>query len=136
METLHPTEEQMKTFIKEMPAKTPFVMLNMLKFRDKARYADEEKNITGVQAYEQYAKETFFHLQKVGGKAIWMGDAQIPVIAPTEKYWDKVLLVQYPSVDKFMEMTQDPEYIKSALHRTAALEDSRLIPMLETMSER
>ncbi len=136
METLHPTKEQIKTFIKEIPENTPFVMLNLLKFRDKAQYPDGKKEITGIQAYEEYGKQTYHHLQKVGGKAIWMGDAQIPVIAPTGKHWDKVLLVQYPSVEKFMEMTQNPDYIKSAVHRTAALKDSRLIPMLETMSQK
>ena len=130
MNTIHPTPAQMERFVKEIPKDTPFVMLNLLKFRDIAQYDDTETEISGVEAYEKYSSETFFHLQKVGGRALWIGDAQSPVIGPVDKYWDKVLLIQYPSVAKFMEMTQNPEYIESAKHRTAALEDSRLIPML------
>jgi uncharacterized protein (DUF1330 family) len=42
------------------------------------------------------------------------------------------LLVRYPSLDAFLEMIDSPEYKSSVHHRTAAIDDSRLIPMLES----
>jgi uncharacterized protein (DUF1330 family) len=38
-----------------------------------------------------------------------------------------VLLVEYPSRAKFLEMAMNPEYLKIHAHREAALADSRLI---------
>jgi uncharacterized protein (DUF1330 family) len=64
----------------------------------------------------------------VGGGVFFMSPAHAPVIGP-EGEWDVVLLVQYPSRQAFLTMVADPEYQACAHHRTAALADSRLIPM-------
>jgi uncharacterized protein (DUF1330 family) len=37
------------------------------------------------------------------------------------------VLVEYPSVDAFRTMVADPAYAAVSIHRTAALDDSRLI---------
>jgi len=42
-----------------------------------------------------------------------------------------VLLVEHPSVEKFLEFAKNENYLKTAGHRTAALEDSRLLPMTQ-----
>jgi uncharacterized protein (DUF1330 family) len=49
------------------------------------------------------------------------------VIGPPDSEWDLVLLVQYPSRAKFLEMATNPEYLKIHAHRDAALADSRLV---------
>jgi len=71
-------------------------------------------------------------VKKLGGKPFWMGRVFACVIAPEGEEWDGALLVQYPSINAFMEMTALPEYRKCTVHRTAALEDSRLIATVET----
>ncbi|PHQ56461.1 MAG: hypothetical protein COA29_04190 [Porticoccus sp.] len=43
-----------------------------------------------------------------------------------------MLLVRYPSIDAFLEMINSPEYKKIVHHRAAAMDDSRLMPMLES----
>ncbi len=131
MASIHPEAEQLKTALKTIPADVPVVMLNLLKFRQDAVYPDGKTGITGAQAYARYAKEAFHHVKSVGGNPIWMGKVYAGIIAPPEEKWDQVLLVRYPSMEKFMKMATDPEYLKSAEHRTAALEDSRLIAMVE-----
>ena len=41
--------------------------------------------------------------------------------------WDEILLVEYPSAAAFAAMVTSPEYKAIVFHRTAALEDSRLV---------
>ena len=54
----------------------------------------------------------------------------MPVIGPVEERWDEVLLVEYPSVKAFLEMVNSDAYQSIVYHRTAALKDSRLIPII------
>lgn len=42
-------------------------------------------------------------------------------------------LVEHESVLKFMEFAQNEDYLKKAGHRTAASEDSRLLPTIEKL---
>jgi uncharacterized protein (DUF1330 family) len=49
------------------------------------------------------------------------------VIGPDSEQWDDAVLIEYPSREAFLEMLSQPEYQAAAPHRTAALEDSRLI---------
>ena len=60
-----------------------------------------------------------------------MGEAHAALIAPPEERWDEVLLVRYPSVAAFVGMLQQHDYQAATVHRTAALEDARLIATTE-----
>ena len=53
------------------------------------------------------------------------------VIAPEGEKWDDVLLVRYPSKQAFASMLADPEYREATQHRTAALQEARLVAMQE-----
>ncbi len=54
------------------------------------------------------------------------------LLGPTTERWDDALLVQYPSKQAFLRMIGDPDYQAITVHRTAALEDSRLIATTPT----
>ena len=58
---------------------------------------------------------------------LWMGAARFTLIGPDDERWDDAVLVEYPTKQAFLEMVMKPEYQASAVHRTAALADSRLI---------
>jgi len=109
----------------------PVVMLNMLRFRATAKYPDGsgQAACSGREAYARYGAAVLKHLQAVGGKPIFRGVAQLTFIGPKDEPWDDVLLVQYPSREAFLQMISDPDYLAASVHRTAALEDSRLIVM-------
>lgn len=66
-------------------------------------------------------------MSAVGGEVLFWGKAHAAIIAPEGETWDEMLLVQYPSIEKFVAMVMNPEYQKISLHRTAALEEARLI---------
>ena len=53
------------------------------------------------------------------------------LIGPQDKDWHLAVLVRYPSAGAFLDMTTSEEYLTIVAHRTAALEDSRLIAFHE-----
>ncbi len=61
---------------------------------------------------------------------MYSGKSEAAVIGPVDEKWDEVLLVEYPSIAAFQEMGFSDEYRSVTYHRTAALEDSRLIPII------
>jgi len=112
------------------------VMLNLLRFRDYADYSTTphlapQEPISGVAAYQLYIKHTLHHLKKSGGELIFMGKGGTFLIGPTSERWDAVMLVRQSSVNEFMAFASNPEYMEGMGHRTAALEDSRLLPLVE-----
>jgi uncharacterized protein (DUF1330 family) len=121
---VHPTEEQI-TKLMENSDDSPLVMLNLLRFKEHADGIDE--GVSGAEAYARYSAATEPFLRGVGGRLLQAIAARQSVIGPAEPEWDLVLLVEYPSRAKFLEMAMNPEYLKIHAHREAALADSRLI---------
>jgi len=119
---VHPTDEQIAGF-QEGDIDTPIYMLNLLKFKDKAEYADgRETPTTGEEAYGIYGKEVQAHIEKVGGKIMFAGDISRLMLGEVEDLWDKVAVAMYPSRKAMMTMIQAPDYKASAKHREAGLE--------------
>jgi uncharacterized protein (DUF1330 family) len=130
MPHIHPERSAIEALAK-LPDGEPVVMLNLLRFRSEAVYPDGSAHApcSGREAYARYGAEAIRHVQAVGGKPIWTGQAQQTIIGPSDEAWDEVLLVQYPSRQAFLAMTANAEYLACTVHRTAALADSRLIAM-------
>jgi uncharacterized protein (DUF1330 family) len=132
MQTVEPDPQQFLEATAGLPAGTPVTMLNLLRFRDVATYADGPADCSGREAYfTRYGAESIKHVKAAGGEVVWAGEARGSLIAPPGEEWDAVLLVRYPSIEAFLGMTQDPAYLECAVHRTAALADSRLIATVE-----
>ncbi|MCW8126177.1 DUF1330 domain-containing protein [Microbulbifer halophilus] len=131
MKTIDPNPDRFAELQEELPQGQPVVMLNLLRFREQADYKNGEPACSGREAYRRYGEKAVAHLQGVGAKLVWHGNAKASVIAPPDEQWDEILLVRYPSVEKFVEMVTDPDYRELAKHRTAALEDARLVASLE-----
>ena len=53
-------------------------------------------------------------------------------VGPSDESWDHVLLVRQASLDDFFAFASNPVYLEGLGHRTAALADSRLLPIEET----
>lgn len=119
-----PTEQQLASVVSSKD-EGPVLMLNLLRFKPMADGIDE--GVTGAEAYARYSAATEPFLRAVGGRLRAALAPQQTVIGPAESEWDLVLLVEYPSRAKFLEMAADPEYQQIHAHREAALADSRLI---------
>lgn len=117
----------------------PVVMLNLLRFRAHADYSASPhlapaQPIDGSTAYQRYAEHTLPLLRRRGGDVTFIGNGSAFLIGPSDERWDLALLVRHRSVADFMAFATDPEYLAGAGHRTAALEDSRLLPLVEVAS--
>ena len=131
MNTVDPDQGAFSRALKALPKDQPVVMLNLLACREQAVYDDDSEPCSGRQAYARYSAQAIKHVAACGGEVVFMGAAQVPLVAPPHEQWDEVLLVRYPSIEAFVGMVMNPEYQAFAKHRTAALRDARLIPMLQ-----
>lgn len=132
---LMPTQEAGRKFVMRQ-IQGSIVMLNLLRFRDIADYSDSpelmpKEPISGKQAYQRYIEHTLPFLTKSGGEILFMGEGGDFLIGPTTERWDVVLLVKQNSVNSFIAFESDKDYMKGIGHRTAALSDSRLLPIIE-----
>ena len=113
------------------PENTPIFMLNLLRYRKFADYGGrtDVAPCSGREAYhERYAPVTSRIMAADGTKVFWVGSVLAHLIAPVDESWDEILLVEYPDFAAFRNLVENPEYQADAVfHRTAALEDSRLI---------
>ena len=133
---LEPTQESGRAFF--MRGMTgSVVMLNLLRYRAIADYSASPqlapaKPITGEAAYRLYMEHTMPHLEKSGGKLMFFGRGGVFLVGPENERWDAAMLVRQASPAAFMAFASNAEYLAGIGHRTAALEDSRLLPLEES----
>ena len=126
---IDPGRDQFEAF-KKLPRDAPIMMLNLLRFRDKAAYEDG-REATGAEAYAEYGRASRPVFRRVGGEIVWRGKPELMLIGPNDKSWDLIFVARYPTAGAFLEMVTDPDYQLAVQHRQAALLDSRLIRTCE-----
>ena len=93
---VYPTFEQLTPLVQD-PTPGPIVMLNLLKFREKALYSDgRPDDISGREAYMRYVAEMRPIVEGAGGHILFAGSAKGLVIGEVEDLWDDVGIVEYP----------------------------------------
>ncbi len=129
MNFIWPDQAALADFLNQFPTGKPVVMLNLLKFRGEANYLPDQdaEPGTGPQAFMRYGEAVAPLLQACGGEQVWQGRPAAMLVGPQDKDWHLAVLVRYPSAQAFIDMVTSTEYTAVAFHRTAALEDSRLI---------
>ena len=116
-----PSEEQINGFLED-PNIGPISMVNLLKYKDKADYADgRDVNLSGKEAYMLYANEVISLITKYGGEFIFAGKVNRLMLGEVDEMWDEIAIAKYPSRKAMFEMTMDPEYQKIHIHRDAGL---------------
>lgn len=114
----------------------PVVMLNLLRFREVADYSADpdlapDRPISGREAYDRYIEHTLPHLEASGGSVLFQGDGGPFFIGPADDGWDLALLIEQNSIEDFFAFAENTDYLAGIGHRTAALADSRLLPLVE-----
>ncbi|HCQ67119.1 MAG TPA: DUF1330 domain-containing protein [Rhodobacteraceae bacterium] len=118
----------------------PVFMLNLLRVRT---FADDRhapgrapaKPVTGREAYARYEAGITPLLEASGGEVLFSGAGGAWFIGPDSERWDHALLARQASVAGFLAFAQDPRARELGHHRTAALADSRLLPLAESQAE-
>ena len=135
MKFINVTENAGKRFFSKKQ-EGPIIMLNLLKFKDLADYElfpdlKPPQAVSGKKAYDEYMKHTIPLLKEAGSSLIFMGRPDYYLIGPQEEKYDLMLLVKHESAASFLAFANDERYQEIAGHRSAALEDSRLLPIKE-----
>ena len=115
-------------------------MLNLLRFREVADYSATPAiaptaPISGAQAYDQYVAHTLPFLTEAGGEILFVGSGGDYLIGPPDERWDLAVLVRHRNQDSFLSFASNEAYLGGLGHRLAAIEDSRLLPLVETSAE-
>lgn len=131
---LEPTGEAGRAFMARQ-LQGSVAMLNLLRFRDVADYSATPHLapgdlISGAEAFQRYIEHTLPYLRESGGDLLFLGTGGHFLIGPPDERWDMAMLVQQQSVASFMAFASHEAYLAGiGGHRTAALEDSRLLPL-------
>ena len=124
---LQPTADQIRQF-RDRKTGEPIAMLNLLKFKSQAIYADgRPSTLTGEAAYKLYGQAFERIMVPKGAKVLYSGQVRGFLIGEGEGAWDAMDLIHYPSTDVMLAMLRNPDYQAAQLHRAAALEGQLLI---------
>jgi len=106
----------------------PIHMLNLLKFRDKAVYADgRATDLTGQEAYAIYGRAMTKLVSAAGGKLMFSAKVRGLLIGELDEQWDSVGIMMYPSFKAMAAITSSPDYAEIHVHRDAGLAGQVLI---------
>ena len=130
---LEPTQDSGRAFV-QRGISGEVVMLNLLRFRAVADYSAHPElapatPISGAEAFDRYIAHTLPFLRESGGELLFLGAGGRFLIGPADEHWDHAALVRQSSVQSFMAFASNAAYLAGIGHRTAALEDSRLLPL-------
>ncbi len=100
----------------------PISMVNLLKFKEHAEYADGRKTtLTGREAYQIYGRGVAKLITEYGGTVTFVGDVTFLALGQVDDLWDEVAIAQYPSQVELWQMSTSPGWQELAVHRAAGL---------------
>ena len=114
-------EEQTKAMLEAGPD-GPIVMVNLLKYREKAEYPDgRNTDLSGREAYAIYGQAVAKLIQAHGGRVVFAGNVSHLTIGAVDELWDDVALAEYPNRGALVAMSTSAAYAEIAPHREAGL---------------
>jgi uncharacterized protein (DUF1330 family) len=127
---VNPTPDQIRAMAEQGPDGA-IVMVNLLKYREKADYAadraEAKENLSGLDAYRRYGAVALKCVGEAGGGIVWGGQQALVFIGGSEQEWDEVICVRYPSRQAFLGMVARPDYLAATYHRDAGLARTALL---------
>ena len=119
---IHPVgEAQMQAIMQPGPA-GPIVMVNLLKFKERAKYEDgRDSSLSGREAYDIYGREVMKPVAGVGGRILLSAEVTFLMLGQVDPLWDRVALAEYPNRAALVRMAMSAAYQAVAPHRVAGL---------------
>lgn len=120
-----PTAQAIAELLAHPRQNEPVVMINWLKFRPQAAYAEGTEPASGRTAYHRYGKVALLATHRLGAKLLHVGLYQQVLVGndgnPALKAWDEFALMQYPGRATFHLMSTLRTYRAALSHREAGL---------------
>ena len=100
----------------------PIWMVNLMKYREKADYADgRSADISGREADDLYAP--LGPLKAIGAQVVFLAEVDTQFFNDTPK-WDRVGIVKYPSRRSFIEMQTRKDFQELHHHKEAGMAET------------
>jgi uncharacterized protein (DUF1330 family) len=116
---VHPNPEQMQEFL---TVEGPVVMVNLLKFRDKALYEDgRDPELSGREAYGRYAATMKGLVEESGGRFVFGAEVDSLLLGEVDELWDQVGIVEYSSSKALLTIASSKAFQEIEVHRVAGL---------------
>lgn len=126
---VNPDELQFRTLL-QADLGGPLQFVNLLAYRAEAEYPEGHDlagtGLTGAQAYGRYGAVALDHVVRRGGALTLYNDVHQVLIGPAAA-WDQIAVMQYPSVDAFVDMIRDSDYQAALVHREAGLAETVIL---------
>jgi len=119
---IHPVgDAQMQAIMQPGPA-GPIVMVNLLKFKERAAYEDGRgTTLSGREAYDIYGRGVMKLVAGVGGRILLSAEVTFLMLGQVDPLWDRIALAEYPNRAALVRMAMSPSYQEIAPHRVAGL---------------
>ncbi|MBV7256551.1 DUF1330 domain-containing protein [Pacificimonas sp. WHA3] len=131
--SIDPTADQVRA-LRDSDVSGPVVMVNMLKFRDRADYPEDftgDRDLSGREAYARYQHAFTVTVGETSkAEVLYEGPVQQVFIGregAAETDWDAMLIVRYPDKANFLGMMANEEYRAALVHRYAGLRRTVLL---------
>jgi uncharacterized protein (DUF1330 family) len=125
---LEPSADQLRALL-QLEAGGPLQFLNCLAYHDVARYPADHalaaSGTSGAEAYALYGAVAARHVTARGGRFVVLNQVVMQLIGPATT-WHQIVLVEYPTVEAFLDMVGDPDYRAALVHRDAGLARTEL----------
>lgn len=122
-----PRGEQLQHLL-GMGGDQPIVMLNLLKFHDRAQYDEPgHPEMSGRDAYMIYGMAMKPLVEGKGGRMWFNARVDALVIGEVDELWDVAAIMEYPSREAFVAIATSPEVQEIGKHRKAGLAGQLLI---------
>ena len=126
-----PTQAAYDAFVAHPDPQAPVVMVNWLRFRERAEYpADTVADggaVSGRTAYYRYGKRAFVALHSLDARALFVSRYRQMLVGnggdPGVDLWHEFAMVEYPGRAGFRRMTALRRYRAALHHRAAGLAD-------------
>jgi hypothetical protein len=103
----------------------PVWMVNLMKYREVADYADgRESTVSGQEADDLYSP--IDSLTAVGAAPVFFGEVDQQLLGD-DTVWDRVAVVKYPTRKSFVDMQSLPSFRTSHHHKDAGMESTIVI---------
>ena len=97
----------------------PVWMVNFMKYKEEATYADGSRGITGQEADDKYAPTEI--LTELGAEVPFFGDVVLQLAGKDYK-WDRIGVVKYPTRAAFLGMQNRQDFLEKHEHKEAGME--------------
>ena len=105
---------------------TSVVMTRLLRFNERAEGLEEDPS--RIEAYHRYSEPLLRILEDNGGRLLWSGSAGPPVIGESQEPFHEIVVVEYPSVETYLELLTDERVAANDAYRQAGLACQWFIP--------